>query len=99
MDSHREVIENMVDVHGCNMTLKDMHGKSAYDELITKRGRPGSPTGTDLRERMITEQRDELLEDRTKDRADLKAAARPESDGEVGTSLHGASSTAERGRN
>jgi hypothetical protein len=61
VDSHEQVIDLMINKHAFNMELQDMHGRRAFDELVVRRGRPGTPEGTELRESLVTDHRDELI--------------------------------------
>jgi hypothetical protein len=60
--SHADSIRVMVDLHRCNMSAKDMHIRSAYDMLLMERNRLGEPSGTALRESVITDRRQALVE-------------------------------------
>ena len=75
VDSHGPTIDCMVNLHGCNMLFKDMYGNRAYDELVIARNRPGTPSGTSLREQLLTEGRDELIEARAKEEAEKERLA------------------------
>jgi len=60
--SHTEAIKVMVDLHRSNTISKDMHLKTPYDLLIADKNRLGEPTGSALRESLITEKRTDLVE-------------------------------------
>jgi len=60
--SHANGIRVMVDLHRCNTVATDMHSRTAYQLLLTERNRLGEPSGTALRESVITDRRQELVE-------------------------------------
>lgn len=55
--SHRDVILLLVNKHGCNVMLKDIHNKTPYDLLVTDKSNPKAPSATSLREYLIYENR------------------------------------------
>lgn len=59
--SHRETILLLINKHGCNVMLKDMHHKTPYDLLIADRGETSGPSATSLRENLIYENRVEKI--------------------------------------
>ena len=60
--SHAETIKVIVDLHRSNTLAKDMHGKLPYDLLVADKARLGEPTGSALRESMITDRRKDLVD-------------------------------------
>ena len=55
--SHRETITLLADKHGCNVMLKDMHGRTPYDLMIVDKVSPKNPTATSVREYLLFENR------------------------------------------
>jgi hypothetical protein len=63
--SHRETITVLVDKHGCNVMLKDMHGRTPYDLLVMDKVAPKNPTATSVREYMLFDNRVEKITELT----------------------------------
>lgn len=61
IDSHRQIIFRLIDDYGCNVNLKDMHGRRAIDLLMMDKKIQGGPTATQARESFIMIQRQEEL--------------------------------------
>jgi hypothetical protein len=63
LDSHYETIKMLIDKQGCNVWLRDIHGKRAIDLLMMQRNYgPKTPSSTREKEEMIFEFREERLE-------------------------------------
>ncbi|CAM9227437.1 unnamed protein product, partial [Discosporangium mesarthrocarpum] len=61
IDSHEEVIRILAVYHHLNLYQVDNNGKLAVELLYEKRARPGTPTGSSLRESLIMERRRDVL--------------------------------------
>ena len=61
--SHENTIQLLIDIHGANVWLRDMHGKTPYELLIQDTGRSSGPSATRLREEVLFESRAKLLQD------------------------------------
>ena len=64
-DSHFQVIRVLVDDHVQNLHAVDDCGCDARSLVVAPRGRPDSPSGHRLREDIIDDHRDDLLDDYT----------------------------------
>ena len=60
--SHADAVKVIVDLHRSNTWAFDMHERTPYDLLITEKARLGEPSGSSLRESVITERRKDLVE-------------------------------------
>lgn len=62
IDSHRQIIFRLIDDYGCNVNLKDMHGRRAVDLLTMDKVVQGGPTATQARESFIMNHRQQELD-------------------------------------
>lgn len=62
INSHEQLILRMIDFHGCNVTMKDIHGRRPIDLLIKDKVLQNMPTSTQVREELLIDRRAEQLE-------------------------------------
>ena len=76
MCSHENTIRVLVDRYGCNVTVRDCTGRTPFDYIVAKRGRPGSATGSKDIEDELTERRvkhrELFLENQSKEERERK---------------------------
>ena len=60
--SHESVIRRLIDVYGCNVQLRDMHGRTPIDVLMADRDFAGKPSATREREEFIYNVRKQRLQ-------------------------------------
>lgn len=53
VSSHERIVLRLVDDYGCNVNLKDMHGRSAIDLLVQDKVMRDAPSSTEARERVL----------------------------------------------
>ena len=63
VNSHEKIIMCLIDKYGCNVNLKDMHGRKALDLLIQDKTIREMPTATKAREDIFNNKRQEKLDD------------------------------------
>ena len=62
INSHEALILRMIDFHGCNSTMKDIHGRRPIDLLIKDKVLQNMPTSTQVREELLIDRRAVELE-------------------------------------
>ncbi|KAJ1430655.1 hypothetical protein B484DRAFT_49632 [Ochromonadaceae sp. CCMP2298] len=62
INSHEKLILRMIDFHGCNTSMKDMHGRRPIDLLIKDKFMQNMPSATQVREELIIDRRETLID-------------------------------------
>jgi ankyrin repeat protein len=62
INSHEALILRMIDFHGCNVSMRDIHGRRPIDLLIKDKVLQNMPTSSQVREELLIERRGTQLE-------------------------------------
>lgn len=62
LSSHEECINLLMNKHGCNLLMRDIHGRRPIELLIMDKAYSSKPSSTQAREEIINEERDARLE-------------------------------------
>lgn len=63
VNSHEKIIFSLIDAYGCNVNLKDMHGRRAIELLVQDKTIRDMPTATQAREEIFIDKRGKILDE------------------------------------
>lgn len=58
VNSHEKLILRLVEYHGCNVNMRDMHNRRPIDLLVKDKFMEGAPSATQLREELLIDRRE-----------------------------------------